>query len=183
MPFRAFGDSDANESRSIRIPVRAHEFQCPFGHSGILTDGCRNGGGYLLVVFQCPFGHSGILTHSSKDSSVRQYPPVSMPFRAFGDSDLKHIVVMWADGKGFQCPFGHSGILTRKMESPIKIYREFQCPFGHSGILTSAAAQQRGDQEGVSMPFRAFGDSDLVRGRENRGPLVSFNALSGIRGF
>ena len=84
MPFRAFGDSDFVFSRWEILGYAA--FQCPFGHSGILTQG---GHGY------------GIVAQS-----------VSMPFRAFGDSDEDHGGAGKRVGRGFQCPFGHSGILT-----------------------------------------------------------------------
>ena len=39
------------------------EFQCPFGHSGILTYmACKPYAHLYGRTFQCPFGHSGILT-------------------------------------------------------------------------------------------------------------------------
>ena len=60
-----------------------------------------------------------------------------MPFRAFGDSDEQDAFEKDIDLGAFQCPFGHSGILT------CWLYEGFE---------------DSDDQ--VSMPFRAFGDSD-----------------------
>ena len=59
MPFRAFGDSDYEVWDSVGVVFRG--FQCPFGHSGILTRLQPNTHSQT-VAFQCPFGHSGILT-------------------------------------------------------------------------------------------------------------------------
>ena len=60
MPFRAFGDSDSPETKTAGIA--GVEFQCPFGHSGILTPATQPANSRYPNPFQCPFGHSGILT-------------------------------------------------------------------------------------------------------------------------
>ena len=49
--------------------------------------------------------------YDEQDSSGQRMT-VSMPFRAFGDSDLRLGRVATLFPVGFQCPFGHSGILT-----------------------------------------------------------------------
>ena len=67
MPFRAFGDSDPGMSGQRSSPWS--EFQCPFGYSGILTD--------LYPPTSPPAG----------------WVQVSMPFRAFGDSDVQVLAV------------------------------------------------------------------------------------------
>ena len=91
MPFRAFGDSDL--ALIITGLARAATFQCPFGHSGILTYSPRIPICPLdLCLFQCPFGHSGILTEVGQSQWSHFEGCVSMPFRAFGDSDLSSAV-------------------------------------------------------------------------------------------
>ena len=184
MPFRAFGDSD--RSRKWKCWIGISWFQCPFGHSGILTDVPWAGVRALRPRFQCPFGHSGILTPGGRGFRPQGVLGVSMPFRAFGDSDVVKASMRKGEMLAFQCPFGHSGILTHfPGDVAIPGHKKFQCPFGHSGILTgerrtSAPAKPSGFQcpfghSGilthllqlrpprvlqVSMPFRAFGDSD-----------------------
>ena len=115
MPFRAFGDSDR---RPKYLPVTTRPlFQCPFGHSGILTPLLRTGK-HVADEFQCPFGHSGILTCTRAVQEVRHLGGVSMPFRAFGDSDPVPAAGLATVPEEFQCPFGHSGILTKQALEP-----------------------------------------------------------------
>ena len=115
MPFRAFGDSDLEDAvldgadlGSVSMPFRA------FGDSDgevwrLLA--------HLRTAFQCPFGHSGILTQLCGRGEPRSIEWVSMPFRAFGDSD-QHLGLCQSRGHSeFQCPFGHSGILTQTPSS------------------------------------------------------------------
>ena len=83
MPFRAFGDSDEGVAArphghtAVSMPFRA------FGDSDSRSRAQGAGGS---SAFQCPFGHSGILTCVTV-VSARICARVSMPFRAFGDSD------------------------------------------------------------------------------------------------
>ena len=159
MPFRAFGDSDG--TIVAKAALQAVGFQCPFGHSGILTLGYVVGFPLALRLVSMPFRAFGDSDVGLRSSSGRQRT-VSMPFRAFGDSDRTRTA--WRRGTPtplFQCPFGHSGILTSRCWPCTVSSFMFQCPFGHSGILTGRDAVEAGLVRGcISMPFRAFGDSD-----------------------
>ena len=57
MPFRAFGDSD----RRLQGDPREEdpEFQCPFGHSGILTGNPGPGGWAAVLSFNALSGIRG----------------------------------------------------------------------------------------------------------------------------
>ena len=137
--------------------MNAHWFQCPFGHSGILTRNRRSAQQAIRMVsmpfrafgdsdrfllpltqivetaFQCPFGHSGILTYPS-GSAVDSARWVSMPFRAFGDSDKAALVQILVASFGFQCPFGHSGILTKGGVRCLLLWRCFNALSGIRGF-------------------------------------------------
>ena len=112
-------------------------FQCPFGHSGILTWGGVDLQGQA-PRFQCPFGHSGILTCFGLAAQRACGPSVSMPFRAFGDSDLGCGIDSLPQPALVSMPFRAFGD-SDAVEVAGRYRRsiEFQCPFGHSGILTN----------------------------------------------
>ena len=109
--------------------------------------------------FQCPFGHSGILTHPPGTAAMSCLT-VSMPFRAFGDSDALDQGTVQYRHRWVSMPFRAFGDSDTIVAASIGQTRSgFQCPFGHSGILTGT-----------------------IRAAPLGAPLC-FNALSGIRGF
>ena len=85
MPFRAFGDSDRIYPEQDEI-VR-NVISMPFRAFGDSDQGVADQLRALVREFQCPFGHSGILTYAAMGEQAERKPSVSMPFRAFGDSD------------------------------------------------------------------------------------------------
>ena len=90
--------------------------------------------------FQCPFGHSGILTSNVADEEAEEDAEVSMPFRAFGDSDLPISLARFCVRLTVSMPFrafGDSDSADARRNRARRV--AFQCPFGHSGILTLRA--------------------------------------------
>ena len=158
-------------------------FQCPFGHSGILTEYPGVARADRDDEFQCPFGHSGILTEA-RESITGASGEVSMPFRAFGDSDTT-LRMRPRAARGVSMPFRAFGDSDFPIASPSETKSCVSMPFRAFGDSDEAPPRRsllRGGR--VSMPFRAFGDSDAVI-TTLAGVIcaLGFNALSGIRGF
>ena len=109
---------------------------------------------------------------------------VSMPWRAFGDSEEPCVFVCCALSVAVSMPwraFGDSE--TCRFISVLTTLRRFQCPGGRSGIRSQPGAPGGMDLRPVSMPWRAFGDSEVrIIFCENQ-TYLSFNALAGVRGF
>ena len=109
MPVRAFLDSDPSW-RADNV-CRLIPFQCPSGHFLIQTKSaftCRVCHG---VLFQCPSGHFLIQTHTQYDRAC-SCNWVSMPVRAFLDSDKHPVFISPPQANKFQCPSGHFLIQT-----------------------------------------------------------------------
>ena len=90
-----------------------------------------------MLTFQCPGGRSGIRSElwAAEDAALAA---VSMPWRAFGDSE------------------GYAGTAWDAAGASA-----FQCPGGRSGIRSYCFGPRSQTREGgVSMPWRAFGDSE-----------------------
>ena len=111
-------------------------FQCPSGHFLIQTSVPSLRAATSSNSFQCPSGHFLIQT-----------------YRRCGMND--NMVV-------FQCPSGHFLIQTDWYIDMDSIEAEFQCPSGHFLIQTPQARGSPGLHLRVSMPVRAFLDSDQL---------------------
>ena len=86
MPVRAFLDSDSSYVPLARCPWCG--FQCPSGHFLIQTSNCLSRCTRTCPYrFQCPSGHFLIQTLSPFRHAFTCRIEVSMPVRAFLDSD------------------------------------------------------------------------------------------------
>jgi len=84
-----------------------------------------------------------------------------MPVRAFLDSDAYAREWSFYNVDAFQCPSGHFLIQTYLLADVVHLALEFQCPSGHFLIQTKCGSLwRRDDSLPVSMPVRAFLDSD-----------------------
>ena len=167
LPFRfrcPGGRSGIRREIGVVYPLPVALFQCPGGRSGIRSV-CSVLGVGRARPFQCPGGRSGIRRHSEDLARIGQTLGFNAlaGVRGFGVTGPSTLMPYFVSNVSMPWrAFGDSEVVTRQRACPLIL--KFQCPGGRSGIRSGdpSLAEYKGGQ--VSMPWRAFGDSEPMRG-------------------
>ncbi len=157
MPWRAFGGSEAT-IQQINAVVRMVQFQCPGGRSGVRSEFESGDGETEIYSFNALAGVRGFGVNWLPGHATQSYS-VSMPWRAFGGSEVSRLWSRMQEIKCFNALAGVRGFGATRSNLAIRLSHAFQCPGGRSGVRRSLTL------------------NSICAARP------SFNALAGVRGF
>ncbi len=182
MPWRAFGGSEPTRSGNSKTP-HVVSFNALAGVRGFGGDTslsstvARPKSGFNALAGVRGFGANSFAPSGERNMHV------SMPWRAFGGSEVTRETLLCGRSMSFNALAGVRGFGASSCSCHrLSALSRFNALAGVRGFGANGAQGRCQPCQWVSMPWRAFGGSEPV-GRIGRVGRMSFNALAGVRGF